>query len=199
MYPDPIENLVKALTKLPTVGKRTAERFVFYLLKSGKKDVAVLTIALKELIEKIKSCEKCWDFSDQSPCIICKDVRRNKSIICVISEPQDLQAVEKIKEYKGLYHVLRGTIKSDNPNSIEWTKTKELLQRIKNENPEEIILALNPNLDGETTMMLLRQKIKEINPTTKITRLARGIPMGGELQYADEITLGSALKNRQTN
>ncbi len=199
MYPDPIENLIKALTKLPTVGNRTAERFVFYLLKSGKKDVAVLTIALKELIEKIKSCETCWDFSDQSPCIICKDTRRNKSTICVISESQDLQAIEKIKEYNGIYHVLRGTIKSDNSTSIQRTKTKELLERIKNENPEEIILALNPNLDGETTMMFLQQKIKEVNPTAKITRLARGIPMGGDLQYADEITLGSALKNRQTS
>lgn len=199
MYPPHIKNLIRAFTKLPTVGERTAERFVFYLLKSGKKDVAELTIALKGLINNIKSCEICLDFSDQSPCQICGDQTRDHQTICVVTEPQDLQAIEKTKKYTGRYHVLRGTIKGDDGQNMARTKIDKLLTRVKQEQTMEIILALNPDLSGETTMMLLEQNIKETNPTMKITRLARGLPMGSDLQYADEITLGSALKNRQTS
>lgn len=195
MYSGPIENLIQALTKLPSVGQRTAERFVFYLLKSGKKDVAELTIALKNLIDKIKSCKICWDFSDQSPCSICSNQNRDQKIICVVQNSQDVQAFEKIGEYNGIYHVLRGIIRPDNENSVQYIKLTELLNRSKN--AEEIILALNPDLDGENTMMFLESKIKQTNPEIKITRLARGLPMGSDLQYADEITLGSALNNRK--
>ncbi|MFA5813479.1 MAG: recombination mediator RecR [Patescibacteria group bacterium] len=206
MYPPPIQQLLSAFSNLPTVGPRTAERFVFYLLKSGKKDVAELTLALKNLITQVKSCEICWDFSDTSPCKICTDTKRDHSTICVVEESQDLQAIEKTREYNGIYHVLRGTITPDEEESVKYLKVAELLKRINTKSvnqdyplsvsPKEVILALNHNLDGENTMMFLEKKLKETNPNLKITRLARGLPMGSDLQYADEITLGSALKNR---
>ena len=198
MYSQSIEDLIKAFSKLPTVGKRTAERYVFYLLRSGKKDVGELTLSLKNLIDNVKSCEKCWDFTDQSPCHICGDIKRDVKTICVVTQPQDIQVIEKTGDYSGLYHVLRGTIRPDNLDSVNFLKIRELENRVKN-NIEEIILALNPDLNGETTMMYLEKNLKQVNPKLKITRLARGLPMGSDLQYSDEITLGSALKNRREN
>lgn len=204
MYAKPIRNLIQSFRKLPSVGTRTAERFVFYLLKSGKKDVGELALALKELAETIRSCNICWDFSDTSPCAICSDAKRNKKIICVVGEPQDIQSVERIGIYGGVYHVLRGTVSPDDPNGTNDTKIKELFERIDKETPDEIILALNPNMEGETTMLFLEKQIKKSHPAgwsaqglkIKITRLARGLPMGSDLEYADEITLESAFKHR---
>jgi recombination protein RecR len=196
MYPIPIQNLIKAFGKLPSVGQRTAERYVFYLLKSGRKNVGELAQALNNLSKNIQSCNVCWDFSDKSPCAMCSDPKREKSLVCVVSEPQNVQIIEKMKRYKGLYHILRGTIKTDDPEVIENLKVKELFNRIKESDIKEIILALNPDLNGETTMMFLKSKIKEIDPSIKITRLARGLPMGSDLQYADEITLEGALTYR---
>lgn len=196
MYSKPIQELINAFAKLPSVGERTAERYVFHLLRSGKKDVAELTLALKDLIDNVKSCEICWDFSDSNPCPICADTKRDHTTICVVADFQDVEAVEKISSYSGVYHVLRGVIKADG-DELDNLKIKELLERIKlTKNLQEIILALNPNLEGETTMMYLQREIKKINPDLNITRLARGLPMGSDLQYADEVTLGSALRNR---
>ena len=195
MYSKPIQQLISAFSKLPSVGERTAERYVFYLLKSGKKDVADLTLALKNLISTVKSCEICFDFSDSTPCTICKNKNRDQSTICVVTEPQDLQVIEKIGTYKGLYHVLRGTIKTEN-DSLDYLKIKQLFKRLETNTVKEVILAFNPDLEGETTMMYLKIKIRDLYPNIKITKLARGIPMGGDLKYADEITLGSAFKNR---
>lgn len=193
-YSTSIQNLINAFSLLPSVGERTAERYVFYLLKSGKKDAGELTIALKELLENVKSCESCWDFSDESPCQICSDKKRDDKTICVVAESQDIQAIEKTDEYNGLYHVLRGVIKSDD-NILDVMKIKELI--VKAKNVSEIIFALNPDLDGENTTMYLINKLKLENPKLKLTRLARGLPMGSDLQYADEMTLGSAIKNRK--
>lgn len=198
-YSKSIENLIQAFSSLPSVGPRTAERFVFYLLKSGKKDVAELTLALKELIEKVKSCEICWTFSDTSPCTICGSTQRDPKTVCVVAEPQDREAIEKTGTYRGGYHILRGVIKGHDENSFKGLKIPELLARIRKSQIEEIILALNPDLHGETTMMYLEKKIKEIAPQIKVSRLARGLPMGSDLQYADDITLSSALKNRTTS
>jgi len=195
-YSKSIEQLIRAFSKLPSVGPRTAERFVFHLLKSGKKDAAEITNALKGLISNIKSCEMCWDFSDTSPCSLCSDVKRNTSTICVVTESQELQQIEKTGAFTGRYHVLRGVIKPGNPESVKYLKVRELLARLKDESIQEIILALNPDLPGETTMLYLQNAIKKETPNIKITRLARGLPMGSDLQYADEITLGSALKHR---
>ncbi len=199
MYSKSIQNLIQAFSRLPTVGPRTAERFVFYLLKSGKKDVAELTLALKELIETVKSCEICWTFSDTSPCPICASPQRDPKTVCVVTEPQDREVIEKTGTYRGGYHVLRGVIKGHDENSFRGLKIPELLARIRKSQIEEIILALNPDLHGETTMMYLEKKIKEITPAIKVSRLARGLPMGSDLQYADDITLSSALKNRTSN
>lgn len=199
MYSQPIENLIKSFTKLPSVGRRTAERFVFFLLKSGKKNVADLSLNLKELVENIKSCETCWDFSDSNPCPICSNQARNKSMICVVSEPQGVQVIEKTHQYKGYYHVLRGVIRADDIEAAKFLKVHQLLERVKNPQVKEIILALNPDMEGETTMMFLEKKLGQANQNIKITRLVRGLPMGSDLHYTDEITLTSALQNRVEN
>lgn len=196
MYAKPIRQLIQAFSRLPSVGQRTAERFVFYLLKSGKKDVGELTVALKQLIENVKSCALCWDFSDQSPCAICANKERHTGIICVVQEPQDVQALERTNSFRGLYHVLRGTIEPDDMESLRYLKMNELVGRAKTEQTKEIILALNPTLPGETTMMYIERQIKDALPEIKITRLARGLPMGSDLQYVDDITLQNALKHR---
>ena len=196
MYPIPIQNLIKAFGKLPSVGQRTAERYVFHLLKSGKKEVNELSKVLNNLSDNIKSCPMCWDFSDKSPCEICSNTKRDQHTICVVSDSQNIQIIEKIGKYNGLYHVLRGVIKADKKGQIKDLKINELLNRIKNNEIYEIILAFNPDLTGETTIMFLRQKINIFNPNLKITRLARGLPVGSDLQYADEITLEGAIKNR---
>lgn len=195
-YARPIQQLIDAFSKLPTVGPRTAERYVFYLLKSGKKDVSEITNALTHLISSVKSCERCWDFADQSPCHICTDSKRDQKTICIIAEPQDLQAIERTGAYTGTYHVLRGTVSPEHDKPSNYLKIKELFARIQKEQTTEIILALNHDMRGETTMILLEQYVKKQFPSVTVTRLARGLPMGSDLQYADDITLGSALKHR---
>lgn len=194
MYAAPIEQLIKALSRLPSVGRRTAERYVFYILKSGKKDAAEITIALKGLLENVQSCEICWKFTDTSPCNICSDEKRDKHTICVVAEPQDLEAIESTRSYTGTYHILRGLVNPEKEQSMKYLKIDELVSRAAS--AEEIILALNPNMAGETTMMFLEKKLRSSYPDLQISRLARGLPMGSEMQYADEITLASALKHR---
>lgn len=197
MYSSSINKLIEALKKLPSVGQRTAERFVFYWLKSGKKEVNELRDALDKLLQNTKSCEICWNFDDNSPCHICSDPKRNKEVVCVVADPQDLVAIENTHEYNGLYHILRETINPDDDETeIAKIKIEELKKRVSNKEIKEIILALSPDLPGETTMMYLKKELNKINPELKITRLARGLPLGSDLQYADEITLISALKNR---
>lgn len=200
MYSDSINKLIKELKKLPSVGQKMAERFVFHWLAKGKKDVDEMRQALEELLKRVKSCEVCWNFSETSPCPICSDGRRDKSIVCVVAGSQDLAALEKTNEYKGLYHILRGVVDlADESAANEQLKTKELWKRLtaKPNEIKEVILALNPDLPGETTAMYIERQIKKNWPKIKITRLARGLPMGSDLEYADEITLTSALKNRK--
>lgn len=205
MYSSPIYKLISALKKLPSVGERTAERYVFHWLKSGKKEVSELILSLKELIDNIKSCEICWDFSDQSPCPICSDLKRDRSTVCVVTESQDLMVIEQTGVYKGVYHCLRDLVDAGDEESLNKLKAAELFDRVMNKTGfnkkipiKEIILALNPDLPGETTMMYLEKELKKIQPKIKITRLARGLPLGADLRYADEITLGSAINNRTT-
>ena len=209
MYSKPIKQLISAFSALPSVGERTAERFVFYLLKSGKKEAAELILALKNLMRDVTSCPICWNFtqhrpdadgtgagfSDKSLCYICNDKNRDHTTICVVAEPADMEVMEKTGAFNGVYHILRGEIRADEELDAQNLKIKELLARAGGP-VREIILALNPNLEGETTMMFLTKQIREKNSAIKISRLARGLPMGSDLQYADEITLGSALRNR---
>lgn len=196
-YARPIQRLIEAFSKLPSVGERTAERYVFYLLKSGKKDVGELTQALQHLMGEIKSCETCWNFSDTSPCAICTDGNRDAATVCVVANPPDLEAIERIGAYKGLFHVLRGTVSPDDDDPGRFLKVTELLQRVSSGDITEVILALNPDMRGETTMAYLDKTLKTAAPNLKVSRLARGLPMGSDLQYADEVTLGSALAHRR--
>jgi recombination protein RecR len=206
MYSPSINNLIRALKKLPSVGERTAERYVFHWLKSGKKEVTELVLNLKELIETVKSCEICWNFSDQSPCPICADKKRDNTMICVVAEPQDLMVIEATKIFRGRYHVLRSVVDAGDEESIARMKVQELFARLSpparggagggGSAIQEILLALNPDLPGETTMLYLERELKKLNPKLKVTRLARGLPLGADLRYADEITLGSAIKHR---
>jgi len=194
MYSKSINKLIDELKKLPSVGQHTAERYVFHWLKSGKNEVAELKNALDGLLNNTKSCKICWNFADNDPCDICSSTNRNHSQICIVAEAQGVAALESTKAYNGIYHVLRGTIDTETEDE---TKIKELIIRIeKDKNIKEIILALNPDMPGETTMLFLKEKIKNLSPEIKVTRLARGLPMGSDLQYADEITLEGALKNR---
>lgn len=197
MYSPTINKLIEALKKLPGVGQHTAQRYVFHWLKSGKAEVNDFKNALDNLLKNTKSCERCWNFSDFNPCQICTDSNRDQSQICVVASVPDIAALEKTSTYNGLYHVLRGSIDDGNSENMSELKIKELFKRVKeNKNLKEIILALSPDMGGETTMLYLKKEIASIDPKIKITRLARGLPMGSDLQYADEITLGSALKHR---
>jgi recombination protein RecR len=199
VYSPSIDNLIKEFKKLPSVGQHTAERFVFHLLKKGKKDVAELVGAMKNVMEQVKSCERCWTFSDTTPCSTCASTKRDQTMLCIVSTTQELAALERTGEYHGLYHVLRGAIDTSDEEILERLKLKELLARLNEEKIQEVILALNPDMAGETTMLYLSKLIKETNTSIKITRLARGLPMGSDIEYADEVTLGSALKNRSKN
>lgn len=197
MYSQSINKLIDALKKLPSVGQHTAERYIFHWLKSGKSEVNEFKNILDNLLKNIKSCEMCWNFSDTNPCEICANKNRDQNQICIVDEAQAVAALEKTGVYSGVYHVLRGVIDAGDEEGMKELKIRELSQRIQtNQNIQEIILALNPDILGVTTMLYLEKHIKQLNPQIKISRLARGLPMGSDLQYSDEITLGSALKNR---
>lgn len=198
MYPQSIKNLLKAFKRLPSVGEHTAERYVFHLLNSGKKETTELMLALKELVETIKSCEVCWNFSDTSPCTICSDTKRDHSIITVVAEPPDIAAINGTGAFNGVYHVLRGVIETESVDGLADLKIKELFTRLEDKTVKEIILALNPDLPGETTMLFLEKEIAARAPHVTVSRLARGLPLGADLRYADDITLGSAIKHRTT-
>lgn len=197
MYSPSIDALIKELKKLPSIGTHAAERFVFYWLKSGKKPVSELTLALKNLIDTVKSCEICFDFSDGSPCPICADPKRDQTTLCVVAEPWDRAAIENTSAYKGKYFVLRGTVDASDPASVAETKIPILFERLKNTVAvTELVLALNPDLSGDATMLYIENECKKNNPRLRITRLARGLPLGADLRYADDLTLSAALKNR---
>ena len=187
--------------RVSTVPTTYGEKVVMRLLKKAQKvpslpDLGLRGLALKNLMTSVKSCEMCWNFADKTPCSICADKTRDHTTICVVAEPTDVEVFEKTGAYNGVYHVLRGEIKADEEDSIRNLKIKELLARAGGP-VREIILALNPNLEGETTMMFLEKQLRSTHPKLTITRLARGLPMGSDLQYADEITLSSSLKNRR--
>lgn len=198
-FPPPLQNLIDYFSKLPGVGPKTALRFVFYLLKQPKDEVAKFAAALGALKSSIATCGVCQNFSEKNPCPICADSRRDHGTICVVAEHQDLPVIENTSEYHGTYHVLGGVLDPLHGITPDQLKIKELVARIKNSNGamKEIILALNPDLEGETTMLYLTKLIKSFGKPIKITRLARGLPMGSDLEYADEVTVSDALKGRK--
>ncbi|MBU5256545.1 recombination mediator RecR [Tissierella praeacuta] len=194
-YALPIANLIEQLSKLPGIGRKTAQRLAFYILEMEEIEAEKLSKSITNAKEKIRLCSICCNLTDDDPCNICRDTMRDKSIICVVEGAKDIIAMEKSKEYKGQYHVLHGVISPmDNvgPNDI---RVKELLDRLSDEVVEEIVLATNPTVEGEATALYLSKLIKPLG--IKVTRIAHGIPVGGDLEYFDEVTLAKAMDNRR--
>ncbi len=194
-YALPISNLIDQLSKLPGVGRKTAQRLAFFILDMDNIEVEKLANAMIDAKKEIKYCSICSNLTDVDPCHICRDKSRDKSTICVVEGPKDIIAMEKTKEYRGQYHVLHGVISpmsSIGPGDI---KVKELLERVYDENLKEIILAINPTVEGEATSLYISKLLKPID--IKVTRIAHGIPIGGDLEYFDEVTLSKAMENRR--
>ena len=188
-----IERLIEEFQKFPGVGRKTAQRLVFYLLRSPKEEIAGLAEAIKAVKEKVGFCSVCFNISEKDPCDICTDLNRDRSLICVVEEASDLWALERTGEYKGLFHILGGVLSPLDGIGPDDLRIKELLSRLK-EGVKEIILATNPNTEGEATAVYLSNLIKPLK--VKVTRIARGLPMGGDLEYADQVTLAKAMEGR---
>jgi len=194
-YPIPIGNLIEQLSKLPGIGKKTAQRLAFYILEMEDMEVEKLSNSIINAKEKIRLCSICCNLTDDDPCYICKDTTRDKSTICVVEGPKDIIAMEKSKEYKGEYHVLHGVISPMDNVGPKDIKVKELLDRLTDGVVQEIILATNPTVEGEATALYLARLIKPLG--IKVTRIAHGIPVGGDLDYFDEVTISKAMENRR--
>jgi len=196
-----IEKLIEIFRKFPTVGPRTASRFVYYLLKLPKERIDELSNALQELKSKVKLCQSCFNpfEGEDTKCSICQNPTRNKNILCIVEKENDLLSIEATKKYNGLYFILNGTVATMRREDISNLRIEELKKRIKENNLLEVIVALNPTPEGKATSLLVESSIKEVilSPTFKITHLAKGIPVGGELEYADEETLESAFEGRK--
>ncbi len=197
--PTSLQKLINELSKLPGVGPKTAQRLAFYLLKMDLIDLNNLSQSIEKVKEGIVFCGICHNMGESDPCATCADVRRDRAIICVVEEPLDAQALDKSGQYNGLFHVLGGVLNPLEGIGPESLQIDSLLLRIKDEGLKitEVIIATNPSLEGETTSMHLQKVIKQLSPQIKITRLARGLPMGGDLEYADDITLMKAMEGRR--
>ena len=195
-YAKPLNRLIGELSKLPGIGGKTAQRLAFYILSLDEQEVERLTGAITDAKEKMSYCSICGNLTDEDPCRICTDQSRDRSVICIVESPKDVAAMEKIREYKGLYHVLHGAISPMEGIGPEDINLKSLIKRLQeNDNVKEIILATNPNIEGEATAMYIARLI---NPSgIKVTRIAHGIPVGGDLEYTDEITLLKAVEGRK--
>ena len=201
-YPAPLERLIRALCKLPGIGEKTAARLAFHMLKESKEDVLELAESVGKLKLEMGLCRTCFGLSevDQrsgkgTECRACQDPRREREKICVVEEPVDMIAVERSQEFKGVYHVLHGTISPLDGVGPDSLRVKELLERVKNSGVREVIVATNPTVEGETTALYLSKVIKPLG--VKVTRIARGLPMGGYLEYTDAVTLGKAIEGRR--
>ncbi|MHB1132116.1 MAG: recombination mediator RecR [Chloroflexota bacterium] len=193
---EPVVRLIEELSKLPGIGPKTAQRLTFYLLRSSGEQARDLARAIVEVKERIGFCSRCYNITESDPCRICVDPARDPSSICVVEEPLDILALERTRSYKGLYHVLHGAISPMDGIGPEDLRVRELLARLQSDTVKEVILATNPNLEGEATGMYLSRLIAPLG--VKVTRLARGLPVGGDLEYADEVTLTRALEGRQS-
>ena len=195
IYTPAVQTLIDELGKLPGVGPKSAQRIAFHLVKLSEEDAIRLSTAIREAKEKVRFCEKCFNMSDEPICEICSDSRRDPSLVCVVEEPRDIVAVERTQEYKGFYHVLQGAINPIDGIGPEQLRVKELLTRLQ-ENPiSEVILCTNPIIEGEATAMYLARLLEPLG--LSITRIASGLPVGGDLEYADELPLGRALEGRR--
>ncbi len=193
MFDEPIEKLIEYFRQLPGVGKKTAQRYAFYIIENSKEKADNFANAIKEVKEKVKLCSVCGNYSTSDICPICQT--RNRKVICVVQEPKDVVSMEKVKSFDGVYHILFGTIsplENRGPNDI---KIKELLQRVQNDKVEEVIMATNPDVEGDATAMYISRLLKPLG--VKVTRLAQGIAMGSDIEFADEVTLERALEQRK--
>jgi len=195
MYAGPVQDLIDELGRMPGVGPKSAQRIAFHLLKLSRDDALRLAHAIHEVKDKVAFCERCWNVSEGPLCGICSDERRDAHLLCVVEEPKDIVAVEKTHEFKGRYHVLQGAISPIEGIGPDQLKVKELLARLDPEGVTEVILCTNPNIEGEATAMYLARLLKPLGLT--VTRIASGLPVGGDLEYADELTLGRALEGRR--
>jgi recombination protein RecR len=193
---EPLLIAIEELSKLPGIGKKTAQRLAIFLLKSDEQQVESLIIAIKDLKLKLRFCTRCFNLSEEELCNICKSEKRDTSVICVVEEASDVIAIEKTHEFRGLYHVLGGVLSPLSGITPESLHIKELLKRFEEEDIKEIILALNPDTEGETTSLYLAKLMKPLN--INVTRIARGLPIGGDLEFADDATIGRAILNRSS-
>lgn len=191
---EPLLAAIEELSKLPSIGKKTAQRLALYLLKTDKGNVDALVKAIEDLKTKLRFCDRCFNLSEDELCDICKSHKRDHSLICVVEEASDVIAIEKTHEFNGVYHVLGGVLSPLSGVSPESLHIKELIKRFETEEIQEVILALNPDTEGETTSLYLAKLIKPLG--VKVTRIARGLPIGGDLEFADEATIGRAVLGR---
>ncbi|OGY87758.1 MAG: recombination protein RecR [Candidatus Kerfeldbacteria bacterium RIFOXYA2_FULL_38_24] len=196
VIPPAIYNLIKEFNKLPGIGHKTSERFVFYLLKQPAREIENLAQRLRELKNSVKTCHSCFTYTEKAECEICQDISRDHQIICVVAEPRDVISLEKTAQFNGIYHVLGGLINHPEGIGPEQIRLAELLKRVEKNNIKEIIIATNPTMEGEATALHIAKLLAE-KPLIKITKIARGLPIGGDIEFADEVTLGNALQARQ--
>jgi recombination protein RecR len=195
LYAGPVQALIDELGRMPGVGPKSAQRIAFYLLKLPKEDARRLADAINEVKERISFCRRCYNIAEGELCALCMDDRRDATLVCVVEEPRDIIAVERTQEFRGRYHVLQGAINPIEGVGPEQLRVKELLSRIETEGIVEVILCTNPNIEGEATAMYLARLLKPLG--VRVTRIASGLPVGGDLEYADELTLGRALEGRR--
>jgi recombination protein RecR len=194
-YAKPLAKLIRELEKMPGVGPKSAQRMAFHILRMSDEEAHALAEAIIEVKERIFTCRRCFNFTDEELCPICRNPSRNASVLCVVADVRDLMAIERTQEYRGLYHVLQGVISPMDGVGTEQLRIRELLQRLRSERVEEVIIAMNPTIEGDATAMYLSKLIKPLG--IRVTQLAHGVPIGGDLDYADQATLISALEWRR--
>ncbi|MBI5167644.1 MAG: recombination protein RecR [candidate division NC10 bacterium] len=194
-YAPSLSRLIEELQRLPGIGPKTAQRLAFYLLKVPREEASVLAYTILEMKDRIRVCSICFNIGEEDKCKICRDGTRDETLLCVVEEPNDLLAIERTREYKGYYHVLQGSLSPLEGRGPEDIRARELINRLKDGQVREVIIATNPNVEGEATAFYLGKLLKPIG--VRITRIAMGLPMGGDLEYADEVTLSRALEGRR--
>jgi recombination protein RecR len=194
-YPEPVARLIEALQRLPGIGPKSAQRMTFFLLKRPLEEVRELSESLVAVKEQIVSCQTCFNVTDRDPCRICADPARDRRLLCIVEEPNDLLAMERTGEYRGHYHVLLGALSPLDGIGPDDLKVRELLARLEANAVGEVILATNPNVEGEATALYLAKLLRPLG--VRVTRIARGLPVGGDLEYADQVTLSKALEGRR--
>ena len=195
VYEGPVQTLIDELGRLPGVGPKSAQRIAFYLLKADAVDAKRLARAIEDAKDRVSWCRRCYNIAEGELCNFCRDERRDAHVVCVVEEPRDIVSVERTGEFRGRYHVLQGAISPIEGIGPEQLRIKELVRRVGEENVTEVILATNPNIEGEATAMYLARLLKPLG--LRVTRIASGLPVGGDLEYADEVTLGRALEGRR--